>query len=1583
MGKLDNETKEEARVRVAEWRRRKGIAVRKPAAEDDPYDVERPARERAEQLAREAAEALSGVKTGDDLADALKELEATLDEVKAATGDFVAGGGSPTKQGRTKKQVLGEGAFDHPTDSPAFLKAAGIDASEMDEYLAATGAEDAKAQQLTPRLLTGTVKSFNAVLKCLGIPVSTSGGRGAWSRGAGVWAQRDVAYRDTGSSWGRQGKYESNEQYEQRAARSREARGNASREADKRDAMRAGLVVHVEPGRYIGSSGDAGRRQKLEAAEDQLDDVLEAMQDLGFEVKRGDQSLRVNLTWPRPWEARRVREGRPTPESREKTAADRKARREKAEAEAHDKRRVAAHNARTNVREQQSKLMEPLTWHPDTAEKAGVQNDISRLPWGASFMNPGAKTYTGRGVGFDHDTILTSGFGTSYYEGKRRLLNNGYVRIEQNAYRDGKIMPGGTINLEGSDLDEMYAAARKLLSDGVPSTMTVSWDVVGKKSGESKSGYGSTLKELADLAYEREGDRPAEFTGEGGESQAAFWEREYRRPPAWREHPGEQFGSGSGAEERSGKYAALITLRDNPLALGRDWPQCDGCGAREAAERPNGEPWAVRGEYLCVRCASKVQKMNDWYANGGMSGQGEEGNEDDGNYTNPDERPLYQRTGQWPDELWTDTTPREPGDDSDRYYLNKALGDAALVSGSRVLALADGNTQCAVGVVVQPDGTVLLGRKDDDGSDIAGQMVFPGGHVEAGEGLGRAAQREVWEETGVWTKPQRLLGSTEKDGNEVWFVQLETADGEPGEATGGTVDDVMEEADFYPPETLENDLNRQVLEYAVSKPVSKAVVDASREPYGGVQEPDPERESEEYYLNKAALADRALAAACEGVFLTAVAKGVDGADVRTALAVVGAGSILSMGFDPQRADWTMEGRGAGASWTWGLGTTLERVARLAKAGGHGTLYNAATTTKDLVDKFRPASYDDIRQGVDAADSLLENLGYDEPTIRKANRAEDGANWYREAGTAVRRALEMLSSDEVAKAVGDDRSLQLADAREELELLLASMALDSRVRLGDQDTTIHGEGAGGFGRGELDVVNNTAPETLGHVDEANDLLEATGYASDHVEENPIPSGQRTQGGPGGFGGQPDGNGQGIHNAVHETPDDSIDPKEFQDFVYGPKAQRAQWETGQRIADAAWDGEPYDQVGISKAGPTSECCNAPIYRNDNGVYRCSKCMSTVNPVSSKGQSGQPGWQMTDPTDGMWDHHDGGELVTDPTSGGEGAGHLKDWHPNGDSGRSLDATVVSRAKAETCPDCGHKLPLSYNGKPTGCSNCGYRPASATRKAGDPDAPEGFEPEPEEDAPEPGRVPVDPEADKPRIYKADYPLCVCGHSIDDHEGDTDDSTVCRRCGCEHFEARRRKIDNEDATDMTTHVGGGRTFNDGPMPSHGTFRTVAQHVPSVQSIESQESVGARPAELDGPIAPNLDTTPNRGDTAATTPTNRGSSRVRRSTGVAVATGPSPITPPSHLQVPPEAVDTEDATETREPDDGHYIPDADQRGADVNPLSLAQGDDDVRVLSRAYAQLFRNVVSDPTVRFAVLRRAADGTEQEIAVDWDG
>ena len=54
----------------------------------------------------------------------------------------------------------------------------------------------------------------------------------------------------------------------------------------------------------------------------------------------------------------------------------------------------------------------------------------------------------------------------------------------------------------------------------------------------------------------------------------------------------------------------------------------------------------------------------------------------------------------------------------------------------------------AVGVLMRPDGDVLLGQRPD-GKPYAGYWEFPGGKVEAGEELFAALQREFVEELGL------------------------------------------------------------------------------------------------------------------------------------------------------------------------------------------------------------------------------------------------------------------------------------------------------------------------------------------------------------------------------------------------------------------------------------------------------------------------------------------------------------------------------------------------------------------------------------------------------------------------------------------------------------------------------------------------------------------------------------------------------------------------------------------------------------------------------------------------------------------
>lgn len=54
----------------------------------------------------------------------------------------------------------------------------------------------------------------------------------------------------------------------------------------------------------------------------------------------------------------------------------------------------------------------------------------------------------------------------------------------------------------------------------------------------------------------------------------------------------------------------------------------------------------------------------------------------------------------------------------------------------------------AVGILMQPNGDVLLGQRPD-GKPYAGYWEFPGGKVESGESVFAALQREFVEELGI------------------------------------------------------------------------------------------------------------------------------------------------------------------------------------------------------------------------------------------------------------------------------------------------------------------------------------------------------------------------------------------------------------------------------------------------------------------------------------------------------------------------------------------------------------------------------------------------------------------------------------------------------------------------------------------------------------------------------------------------------------------------------------------------------------------------------------------------------------------
>jgi ADP-ribose pyrophosphatase YjhB (NUDIX family) len=86
----------------------------------------------------------------------------------------------------------------------------------------------------------------------------------------------------------------------------------------------------------------------------------------------------------------------------------------------------------------------------------------------------------------------------------------------------------------------------------------------------------------------------------------------------------------------------------------------------------------------------------------------------------------------------------------------------------------------AVGVVVELDGGILLGRRNHD--PMMGWWSFPSGFVDAGEVPEDAARREVEEETGIKVTLDRMLGVYSKAGERVIFIAY------AGHAVGGKLE---------------------------------------------------------------------------------------------------------------------------------------------------------------------------------------------------------------------------------------------------------------------------------------------------------------------------------------------------------------------------------------------------------------------------------------------------------------------------------------------------------------------------------------------------------------------------------------------------------------------------------------------------------------------------------------------------------------------------------------------------------------------------------------------------------------------------
>ena len=99
----------------------------------------------------------------------------------------------------------------------------------------------------------------------------------------------------------------------------------------------------------------------------------------------------------------------------------------------------------------------------------------------------------------------------------------------------------------------------------------------------------------------------------------------------------------------------------------------------------------------------------------------------------------------------------------------------------------------AVGVVVEKDGGIVLGKRNHDPK--IGCWSFPSGFVDAGEVVEEAARRECEEETGLEVSIDKLLGVYSSLGERVIFVAF------AGTAIGGRLEageECMEVGVFQP-----------------------------------------------------------------------------------------------------------------------------------------------------------------------------------------------------------------------------------------------------------------------------------------------------------------------------------------------------------------------------------------------------------------------------------------------------------------------------------------------------------------------------------------------------------------------------------------------------------------------------------------------------------------------------------------------------------------------------------------------------------------------------------------------------------------
>jgi 8-oxo-dGTP diphosphatase len=69
-------------------------------------------------------------------------------------------------------------------------------------------------------------------------------------------------------------------------------------------------------------------------------------------------------------------------------------------------------------------------------------------------------------------------------------------------------------------------------------------------------------------------------------------------------------------------------------------------------------------------------------------------------------------------------------------------------------------------ILVNNDNKLLVGRRNPDRATDPGKVVFPGGHVEEGEELLSALQREAKEELDIKLKDPKIVYTSDFDGPE-------------------------------------------------------------------------------------------------------------------------------------------------------------------------------------------------------------------------------------------------------------------------------------------------------------------------------------------------------------------------------------------------------------------------------------------------------------------------------------------------------------------------------------------------------------------------------------------------------------------------------------------------------------------------------------------------------------------------------------------------------------------------------------------------------------------------------------------------